>query len=376
MDNSTATALAVRYRSWMASHEHVAWIAAPSVPSPSLKLPRYRPELVRLFTTTLFNDSLVPLKLGRFYPAQVLKKVRPPISPLFRVRHIDGEHFQADFNHPVALQEASLCCVRPSPVPAKALERRENVLKWLGMEAPLPDRITDFADTDRFERSDATDDAQFYTQARRVHHLDGTCRQRIEALYDKVLPCNGVILDLMSGWRSHLPARAGKAVGLGMNAQEMADNPLLSEYLVHDLNRCAELPFATGSFAATVNTASVEYLVRPHAVLREVRRILRPGGVAIFAFSNRYFPSKAIKLWSRLHPIERLGWVVQSLHQAGFVRLHTYVEHGLARAPDDRYTPQLMSMDPLLATWGYAPSPCPLEPAPCAAVTPDRICSE
>lgn len=229
MDNSTATALAVCYRSWMALHEHVAWIAAPSVHSPSLRLPRYRPELVRLFATALFNDSLVPLKLGRFYPAQVLKRVRRPIPPLFRVRHIDGEHFQADFNHPVALQEASLCCVGPSPVPAKALGRRENVLKWLGMEAPLPDRITDFADTDRFERSDATDDAQFYAQARRVHHLDGTCCKRIEALYDKVLPCNGVILDLMSGWRSHLPARAGKAVGLGMNAQEMADNPLLSD---------------------------------------------------------------------------------------------------------------------------------------------------
>jgi len=32
-------------------------------------------------------------------------------------------------------------------------------------------------------------------------------------------------------------------------------------------------------------------------VLAEVHRVLRPGGRAIFSFSNRCFPSKAVKVW-------------------------------------------------------------------------------
>lgn len=356
--NRAAMGVLVRYCSWIGSHEQVAWIAAPlPVEGDTLALPQYRPEAMQLLARALFNDQLAPLKRGRFYPVQILSVARQQYRPVFRVRHIEAARFQADFNHPVSLQNAALHNAGPSPGPAAAHAGMENVLKWAGMEAPLPNLLTDFTDADRFERLDETDDGRFYSQPRYVNHLDGTCLQRVAALYDRIVPSNGIVLDLMSSWRSHTPARIGAVVGLGMNAKEMCDNPALAEYLVHDLNRCATLPFATGSIGAVINTASIEYLVRPQSVLQEVRRVLRPGGVAIFTFSNRYFPTKAIKLWTRLHPVERLGWVAQCLHEAGFVQLHTYVEHGLARAADDHYAKQLTTMDPLLAAWGYTPSP-------------------
>ncbi len=42
---------------------------------------------------------------------------------------------------------------------------------------------------------------------------------------------------------------------------------------------------------------SVQYLQQPEAVFAEVYRVLKPGGVAIFTFSNRMFYDKAINAW-------------------------------------------------------------------------------
>ena len=42
---------------------------------------------------------------------------------------------------------------------------------------------------------------------------------------------------------------------------------------------------------------SVQYLQQPERVIREVHRVLKPGGVCIFTFSNRMFYSKAIAAW-------------------------------------------------------------------------------
>ena len=48
----------------------------------------------------------------------------------------------------------------------------------------------------------------------------------------------------MSSWVSHLPPEATyrRVFGLGMNEAELARNPRLSAYLVHDLNTQPLLP--------------------------------------------------------------------------------------------------------------------------------------
>lgn len=103
----------------------------------------------------------------------------------------------------------------------------------------------------------------------------------------------------MSSWRSHLPegARFGDVVGLGLNADEMADNPQLSSWLVHDLNRDPRLPFADGEFDGAVCAVSIQYMTDPAAVFREVSRVLRPGAPFVVSFSNRCFPTKAVAVW-------------------------------------------------------------------------------
>ena len=80
-----------------------------------------------------------------------------------------------------------------------------------------------------------------------------------------------------------------------MNGDELAANPAASERVVHDLNADPTLPFADDSFDAAVCCVSVDYLVRPIEVFREVRRVLRPGGPFVCTFSNRLFPTKAIR---------------------------------------------------------------------------------
>ena len=108
----------------------------------------------------------------------------------------------------------------------------------------------------------------------------------------------------MTSWVSHLPEAPalGRVAGLGMNAEELAANPRLTESCVQDLNALPRLPYADGSFDFVLNTVSVQYLTRPLEIFAEVGRILRPGGRSIVAMSHRCFPTKAIRAFHVLPP--------------------------------------------------------------------------
>ncbi len=161
-----------------------------------------------------------------------------------------------------------------------------------------------------FDRIDETPDALFYTAPRMVTHIDAATIEALTAYYASVLPEAGDLLDLMSSWVSHLPDRSFRRVaGLGMNAVELAQNPRLSESLVHDLNADPRLPFDDACFDAVLNAVSIQYLVRPIEVYAEVARVLRPGGVSIVAMSHRCFPTKAIRAFHSMQRDERFAWV-------------------------------------------------------------------
>jgi SAM-dependent methyltransferase len=150
-----------------------------------------------------------------------------------------------------------------------------------------------------FDKADSTPDTDFYLPPRKLVHIDDGAIAAVTALYRELLPANGVILDLMSSWRSHLPVdvRYSQVVGLGMNAEEMADNPQLDQFVLHDLNRHPQLPFADQHFDAVICCVSVQYMQKPIEIFKEVGRVLKAGCPFILTFSNRCFPSKAINAW-------------------------------------------------------------------------------
>ena len=168
------------------------------------------------------------------------------------------------------------------------------------------DKIPEFPDR-LFRRVDETDDRQFYTAPRLVVHIDEYAIAAIRRYFSETLPDDGLILDLMSSWRSHMPEDAGgrRVIGLGMNEVEMRDNPQLDEYVVHDLNRQPKLPFDDQVFDAAVVTVSVQYMTRPVEVFSAVRRSLKDGASFHVIYSNRMFPTKAVAVWQSLDDYRR-----------------------------------------------------------------------
>ena len=125
-----------------------------------------------------------------------------------------------------------------------------------------------------------------------VSHIDASASKEISRIYRQVLEPGMKVLDLMSSWQSHLPNDIDKLhiTGLGMNDRELAANPQLEDYVVHDLNQNPAIPYDENSFDITVCSLSIEYLVDPLRILKEVVRLTKPGGKVLVSFSNRFFP--------------------------------------------------------------------------------------
>lgn len=153
-----------------------------------------------------------------------------------------------------------------------------------------------------FERYDEEPDEFFYETPRFVTHIDDRAIAAVTQLYRECFPPGGAILDLMSSWISHLPPEVAysRVAGLGMNAEELAGNPRLTEAVVQNLNESPMLPFEAASFDGAGICVSIQYLTNPVEVLREVGRVLRPGAPLAITFSNRCFPTKAVSIWQSL----------------------------------------------------------------------------
>jgi SAM-dependent methyltransferase len=150
-----------------------------------------------------------------------------------------------------------------------------------------------------FDRVDPTDDAAFYAAPRLVTHIDDGAIAAVGALYEDLGLAGADVLDLMGSWVSHFrPSAAPRHLTvLGMNAFELDANAMAGETVVHDLNAEPCLPFGDASFDHATCCVSVDYLTRPIEVFREVARVLRPGGRFVVTFSNRLFPTKAVRGW-------------------------------------------------------------------------------
>ena len=197
-----------------------------------------------------------------------------------------------------------------------------------------------------FAREDESSDPDFYAVPRLLVHIDDGAIEAARRLYSELLPQRSDLLDLMSSYRSHLDPslRWRRLTGLGMNEVELRQNPQLTEHAVHDLNFDPQLPYPDESFDGAIVTVSVQYLTRPVDVFRDVARVLRPGAPFVLTYSNRMFPTKAVRIWRMLGDRDRATLIATYFKESG--------GFGEVQARDctiaaDGYN------DPLFGVWAY-----------------------
>lgn len=191
-----------------------------------------------------------------------------------------------------------------------------------------------------FSRVDEGDDAAFYAIPRLVTHIDDDAIATVGALYDE-LRIEGDVLDLMSSWVSHFNTPPRHLRVLGMNEHELQANAAAAGRIVHDLNADPRIPLPDESIDDAVCCASVDYLVQPVDVFRDVARVLRPGGRLVCTFSNRVFATKAIQGWLYANDEERCRIVAEYFRESQVYEAATIA----------RRTPPDHRGDPLYAVW-------------------------
>ncbi|CAA0829213.1 S-adenosyl-L-methionine-dependent methyltransferases superfamily protein [Striga hermonthica] len=174
-----------------------------------------------------------------------------------------------------------------------------------------------------FQRFDETPDIMFYESPRFVTHIDDPAIAALTKYYSEVFPPSNTpgvaMLDMCSSWVSHYPKgyKQSRIAGMGLNEEELNRNPVLTEYVVQDLNVDPKLPFKDNTFDVITNVVSVDYLTKPIDVFKEMSRILKPGGLAIISFSNRCFFTKAISIWTSTGDADHVMIVGAYFHYAG-----------------------------------------------------------
>ncbi|HRJ52969.1 MAG TPA: methyltransferase domain-containing protein [Candidatus Thiothrix moscowensis] len=321
---------------------------------------------IRTFPDRLFEGrqrlmSIEP-RIGRFYPqgfaSEALCCHKNNFTPFRLIGKAAGQ-LTGDLNHPLARYPLTLTAhyLEAKPIQTGSHSTITDMLlaKGSGLQVPYPGTRSDFYSSYPFIRMDNRADNQFYSNPRMVNHLDKTALAEVSRLYARLLYSGMKILDLMSSWTSHLPASLTDlhVTGLGMNQAELEANPRLQTRLVQNLNQQPQLPFADRQFDAVICTVSVEYLTQPLAVMREIARVTRLGGIVVMTFSDRWFPTKVVDIWTEMHPFERQGLVLDYFLRTGcFSHLHTESIQGLPRPKDDPHIREKNLSDPVFAVWG------------------------
>jgi ubiquinone/menaquinone biosynthesis C-methylase UbiE len=171
--------------------------------------------------------------------------------------------------------------------------------------------------------------------ARRFQELQGRALGMLE------LGAEDLLLDLGCGTGVAVREAAEvvrQAVGLdlssGMIAQARDRSAGLANVEFVEGDTSAPLPFAAGAFTAALCTTAFHHFPRQEAVLRELGRVLAPGGRVVIADANRRHPVVfGFDLILRVVQKSHVGfrgpaWIARGLRKAGFSDLRVETAWG------------------------------------------------
>ena len=115
----------------------------------------------------------------------------------------------------------------------------------------------------------------------------------------ELLP-DGRVLDLGCGvGHSYSLLAPRETVGVDIAADALAGQE--RETVVADMR---DLPFGDASFQSVLSVQSIEHVPDPERVLAEVRRVLEPGGTAVFVTPNRLTFGRPDEIIDPYHYVE------------------------------------------------------------------------
>ena len=167
------------------------------------------------------------------------------------------------------------------------------------------------------------------------------------ALCAPLLPA-GRVLDLGCGiGHSYELLAPRETVGLDIDPAVLAVQE--RETVAADMR---ELPFAEASFAAVLSVQSIEHVPDPEQVLIEARRVLRPGGVAVFVTPNRLTFGPSDEIVDPYHHVEFVAAELEALCRQSFPSVGLLGLFGSPRylelvAAERRDLDRLLRRDPL-----------------------------
>ena len=114
--------------------------------------------------------------------------------------------------------------------------------------------------------------------------------------------------------------------GCDINEQDVAFAKVLNQKvanLSYQVENALDLSFAKENFDLLVSVEVIEHVGQPAQMIREVARVLKPGGIAIITFPSRNFPFT-------YDPINRLNKGEKRIAEGAYAFGHDYLI-----APDD-----------------------------------------
>jgi len=336
----------------------------------------YNPGALLQFEITPSNIKTIPVSkfdryfsgpipieptIGRFYPRGMLEDVEDCFkidNRPFRILGKTDDTLKVDLNHPLGTFPINLSATITDIFDANQQNggRCNDIAETItingpGLQTLLTDTPFNFSQGMPFIRKIEDDDAVFYDSIDSTTPIvDQVAIEQLSQFYADHIKDASKILDLMAGADSYLPDNFKNidVTGLSIKQQDLQSNPALNQYTLHDLNKQPELPFDDQQFDAIICAFSVEYMTQPIKVFQEAARILKPGGVLLVSFSERFYEKKVIGLWDDLHLFERMDIVLEYFRQSDeFEALSSESIRGLIRHEDDPFVNKTVHSCPM-----------------------------